>query len=145
MDRHHISRVLRVALDVLGQPQQVTVSVSMVDRDTIHMLNSRDRQVDRATDVLSYPYLELTAGDMVDIDSSADNYNGRVLLGDIIICREVAVEQAERFGHSVRRELCYLAVHSLLHLLGYDHMSDSEEKQMTATADSIMKKAGINR
>ncbi len=145
MDRHHIARVLRVAIKELGQPNRVTVSVSMVDSDTIAMLNSRDRQIDRATDVLSYPFLQLTAGDIVDMDSDGDMHCGRVLLGDIIICKDIAVAQAQQYGHSVRRELCYLAVHSLLHLLGYDHMCDSDEQLMTATADSIMKKAGINR
>ncbi len=144
-DRGHISRALRVALGYLDQPDNVSLSVSMVDKDTIHMLNNRDRQVNRVTDVLSYPYLQIVAGCKVNSCMQTDSYNGDVLLGDIIICRDIAVEQANSYGHSVRRELCYLAVHSLLHLLGYDHTTDKEEQLMTSTAKSIMDKAGINR
>lgn len=144
-DRLRINKVLKVAMAYLAQPTSVEVSVSMVDSDTIHYLNNRDRQVDRPTDVLSYPYLEITAGDKIDTTSDTDSYNGRIMLGDIIICRTVAVAQATQFGHSVTREVCYLAVHSLLHLLGYDHTTPQEEQQMTVLADSIMNKAGINR
>ncbi len=145
VDRLRINKVLKVAIGYLAQPTSVEVSVSMVHADTIHYLNNRDRQVDKVTDVLSYPYLELTAGDTVDTTSDTNSYNGRVMLGDIIICRSVAVAQANNYGHSVTREMCYLAVHSLLHLLGYDHMTTEQEQQMTMLADSIMNKAGINR
>ncbi len=145
LDKLRISKVLKVAIGYLSQPTNVEVSVSMVDSDTIHYLNNRDRQVDKVTDVLSYPYLELVAGDKIDTTSDTNSYNGRVMLGDIIICRSVAVAQANNYGHSVTREVCYLAVHSLLHLLGYDHMTTGDEKQMTMLADSIMNKAGINR
>lgn len=144
-ERYNINRVLKIALQYLDQPNNVLIQLSMVDSDTIHALNFRDRGVDRPTDVLSYPYLNIVAGDKVDSSSDIDMDSGLIMLGDIIICRSVAYEQADSYGHSKTREMCYLAVHSLLHLLGYDHTTEQEEQQMSAVANSIMIKAGINR
>ncbi|MBR7082515.1 MAG: rRNA maturation RNase YbeY [Clostridia bacterium] len=140
-----IKKLLRnaigTALEYEKFPSDAEVSVSFVTNDKIHELNREYRGVDRPTDVLSFPMLEGDA-DEGDIDIDSDS----VVLGDIIISAEKAVEQAAAYGHSVERELAFLAVHSTLHLLGYDHeRSEEEEKDMFEKQEKILIAAGIPR
>ena len=140
-----IKKLLRnaigTALEYEKFPSDAEVSVSFVTNDEIHELNREYRGVDRPTDVLSFPMLEGDA-DEGDIDIDSDS----VVLGDIIISAEKAVEQAAAYGHSVERELAFLAVHSTLHLLGYDHeRSEEEEKDMFEKQEKILIAAGIPR
>lgn len=117
------------------------VSVSFVDNDEIHALNRDYRGVDRPTDVLSFPMLD---GD--DMTGDTDIYKGSVVLGDIIISVPKAMEQAREFGHSDEREICFLAVHSTLHLLGYDHVtSDEDEKHMISRQEEVLSSMGLKR
>ena len=97
------------------------VSVTFVDDDTIHQLNKQYRNIDRATDVLSFP---LGENGVYDIN----NDTGAKLLGDIVISIPHAVDQADRYGHSLQREIGFLTVHSMLHLLGYDHLDEGPMK-----------------
>lgn len=106
------------------------VSISIVNKDEIHELNNKFRGVDNHTDVLSFP--------MEETDP-----RGVEILGDIVLCIDVAKEQAESFGHSFQRELAYLTVHSFLHLMGYDHMSEEDKLEMRSMEKEIMKKLGI--
>lgn len=106
------------------------VSISIVDKSEIHELNAKFRGVDRSTDVLSFP--------MEETDP-----RGVEILGDIVLCIDVAKEQAESFGHSFQRELAYLSVHSFLHLMGYDHMTEDDKLEMRGMEKEIMKKLGI--
>ena len=113
------------------------ISLSFVSKDEIHRLNRIYRNVDRHTDVLSFPMVE----DFNEIEEDDEE----ILLGDVVICREQAREQAKEYGHSEERELTYLFVHSVLHLLGYDHMEDEEKKEMRAREEEVMTQLGIGR
>ena len=121
------------------------VSVTIVNNEAIREINRVTRDIDRPTDVLSFPMLYFDEnGDIIDSDYDMD---GDVLvLGDIVISAERAKEQAEEFGHSFRREIAFLTVHSMLHLLGYDHVDDPEgEKIMFRKQEEILDKLGITR
>ncbi len=112
------------------------VSVTFVDCAQIHALNLEYREVDRSTDVLSFPMFE--EDDVLD--------GGATPIGDIVLCLEQAQTQAEEYGHSLEREVSFLCVHSVLHLLGYDHeTSEEEEKAMFARQEEILASMGITR
>ena len=116
------------------------LSVTFVDNEEIHALNREFRGKDRPTDVLSFPLFE--ADEPFEVDPAI----GAVALGDIVISAERAAEQAEEYGHSFAREVCFLAVHSTLHLLGYDHeVSEEDEKYMNETQEEILAKMGLRR
>ncbi len=117
----------------------LTVEISLVSEEEIQALNRTYRNIDRVTDVLSFPALSLSAGEEI----KQENYpleieDGKLLLGSVAICKKRAREQAEEYGHSVRRELFYLAVHGILHCLGYDHETDEEKKVMREREESVM-------
>ncbi|MBQ8447465.1 MAG: rRNA maturation RNase YbeY [Clostridia bacterium] len=116
------------------------VSVTFVDNGEIHALNREFRDKDKPTDVLSFPLWDADEG--FELDPAI----GAVALGDIVISAERAHEQAEEFGHSFAREVCFLAVHSTLHLIGYDHeVSEYDEKYMNETQEKILAKMGLHR
>ncbi|MGN0711002.1 MAG: rRNA maturation RNase YbeY [Anaerovoracaceae bacterium] len=117
-------------------PENVVVSVTFVDEEEIHALNKEYRGVDRVTDVLSFPQYE----DLNDLPEE-----GEVCIGDVVICPEQALLQADDFGHSPERELVYLFVHSIFHLLGYDHMEEDEKAEMREKEELIMSKIGVER
>ena len=107
------------------------ISFSLVIPEEIQELNAEYRNIDKETDVLSFPMLEFPEDE--------DMLTGiPVMLGDIVISTKRAAEQAEEYGHSLEREICYLSVHSVLHLLGYDHMEEDEKRVMRAREKAIM-------
>ena len=112
------------------------ISVTFVEAPEIKALNSQYRGVDSVTDVLSFPQFD----DLNDLTNECE-----VCLGDVVICKDRAKEQAEEFGHSFEREIIYLFTHSILHLLGYDHMEDEEKKEMRAREEEVMSFLGIER
>ncbi|SCW27658.1 rRNA maturation RNase YbeY/GTP-binding protein Era,TIGR00436 [Ruminococcaceae bacterium YRB3002] len=119
-----------------------------VSKDEIREINKEQREIDKVTDVLSFPMLEWHEGrlrsDIANCDYELDKDGNRVFnLGDIVLCYDVAIEQAELYGHSVEREVLFLIAHSLLHLLGYDHMTPPEERLMRDKQALIMKKIGL--
>lgn len=116
------------------------ISLSIVTNDEIHDINKQFRNIDSPTDVLSFPQLTFEEGEEADV-----NENGEIVLGDIIISIDRAKEQAEEYGHSLKRELAFLSVHSMLHLMGYDHMVPEEEKDMFRRQKEILIEAGIPR
>lgn len=116
------------------------ISVSIVDNAEIRQINKQFRGIDRETDVLSFPQLTFAEGEEPDA-----NENGEILLGDIIISIERAEEQAAEYGHSLRREIAFLTAHSMLHLLGYDHMEPEEEAEMFRRQKEILLLAGFPR
>lgn len=110
------------------------ISFSLVIPEEIQELNAEYRNIDKETDVLSFPMLEfLEDEDMLTYETGIP-----VMLGDIVISTTRAAEQAEAYGHSLEREICYLSVHSVLHLLGYDHMEEDEKRVMRAREKAIM-------
>lgn len=116
------------------------VSLSFVDDEEMRMINKEYRGKDSSTDVLSFPLLD---PERIDEESQIEGIP--VLLGDIIISFPRAKEQALEYGHSLRREICFLICHSLLHLVGYDHLEDDERSRMESRQKEIMEKAGIGR
>lgn len=120
------------------------ISFTFTDNNGIHELNREYRNVDRPTDVLSFPMLEFEGDD--EIDAEFETENGLVMLGDIVISVERAKEQADEFNHSLRRELAFLTAHSMLHLLGYDHVDDEEgEAYMIKIQNEALNALGITR
>ena len=133
----------KIALDSLkyeGFQEECEISISIVDNEEIHQINKQFRGIDRPTDVLSFPQLTFEEGEIMD-----RNEKGEVVLGDIIISLERAREQAEEYGHSVRREFAFLGAHSMLHLLGYDHMTPEEAAVMEAKQEEVLQRLGITR
>lgn len=117
-------------------PERVEISVTFVSTEEIHELNKIYCGKDSVTDVLSFP----------QYDSLKEMRNERVLcLGDVVICSEQALLQADEFGHSSERELVYLFVHSVFHLLGYDHMNEDEKSEMRTQEEKIMSQIGLLR
>ena len=140
------AKVEKAVLSVLGQSDIFVVYADVASEDEIRTLNRDSRGVDSVTDVLSFPAFEGLRLPAVKADFTAGDFDGgRVALGDIMICRARAEEQAERFGHSYEREFGYLLCHGLLHLFGFDHIQPDEEKIMTEAAERIMSAAGITR
>ncbi len=123
---------------------------TLTDNDGIHEINKMYRQIDRPTDVLSFPMLSYEApGDFSKLeDDYDDNFNpdtGEIMLGDIVISVDKVLEQAESYGHTPRREYAFLIVHSMLHLFGYDHMTPEEAVQMEAKQRQILEEMNITR
>ena len=135
--RRLVKMAVLAVLDFEDFGRRAEVSVTFTDNEGIHALNREYRNVDRPTDVLSFP---LSDGEDYDTDGDA------VLLGDIVISLERAQTQAEEYGHSFEREVAFLTVHSMLHLLGYDHeTSPEDERDMFARQDEILISAGMTR
>lgn len=144
-----IKSVLECALKQLRQPSKdLEMSLSVVSPEEIQALNKQHREVDAVTDVLSFPASDLKREVVKAEDFSADNINpatGKLNLGDVVVCLERAKEQAQSYGHSLKREMCFLALHGLLHLLGYDHENEEDEQQMVELQKQILQKAGVVR
>ncbi len=140
-----IRKVIRTALAAEGVDFPCEVDVLLTGDDGIHAINREMRQVDRPTDVLSFPEFDLTPGELPGPED-ADLGTGLVPLGDMVISMERVAAQAREYGHSNRRELSYLVVHSVLHLLGYDHLDEGPQKaQMRAREEAILGELGIGR
>jgi len=140
-----IKLVIEKTLEYENCDFSAEVSVTIVDSDEIKEINREQRDIDKVTDVLSFPMLYFDEnGDIIDSDFDVDGDN--ILLGDIVLCAERAKQQAEEFGHSFKREMAFLTVHSMLHLLGYDHVDDIEgEKVMFSKQEEILTLLGITR
>ena len=131
-----IRKAVRRALDAEGVDRPCLVSVLLTDDEGIRAVNREFRGIDRATDVLSFPMNELTPG---AFDPDVGDETGALMLGDMMISLERCAAQGEEFGHGFGREIQYLTVHSVLHLLGYDHVDEGERKrQMRAREKAIM-------
>ena len=128
-----LRRAIRTALTAEGIGFPCEIDVLLTDDEGIRMLNKEMRGIDRPTDVLSFPALMLTPGELPDPKTDADIATGYVPLGDMCLSLERVKAQAKEYGTGERRELAYLAVHSVLHLLGYDHMDEGEEKALMRT------------
>ena len=143
--RAFIRKVIRTALAAEGVTFPCEIDVLLTHDAGIHQINLDMRQVDRATDVLSFPEFDLTPGQLPG-EEDADPGTGLVPLGDMVISMEHVAAQAKEYGHSNRRELAYLVVHSVLHLLGYDHLDEGPMKaQMRGREEAIMSQLGLER
>lgn len=126
-----IEKALLTGLDHLGMDNDYEISISIVDEEEIRNLNRDYRGVDSVTDVLSFPLYE------------RDKIPSFGMLGDIVICSARVKDQAKEFNHSEEREFIYLTIHSLLHLLGYDHIEEGDRLEMRSLEKEIMKKLGV--
>ena len=134
-----IKKAARRALDAEGVDRSCLISVMLTDYEGIRAVNREFRGIDRATDVLSFPMNELTPGDFDPEACDTDPETGALLLGDMMISLERCAEQGEELGHGFGREIQYLTVHSVLHLLGYDHVDEGPMKrQMREREKEIM-------
>lgn len=133
-----INSVIAESLRYEGVSDNCEVSVTIVDNDEIHSINLKHRGIDRPTDVLSFPLINFENETLPDDGS-------KIYLGDIIISIEKAEEQAKEYGHSLDREIGFLTAHSMLHLLGYDHMVEDEEKIMFKKQEEILNNLNLRR
>ena len=134
-----IKKAVKMALDAEGVDVPCLISVMLTDEEGIRQVNAEFRGVDSATDVLSFPLNELTPGEFDPEECEQDPETGAVMLGDMMISLPRCAAQGEEFGHGFEREIMYLTVHSVLHLLGYDHVDEGPMKaQMRAREKRIM-------
>lgn len=121
--RYYIVKCCNKTLSYENFSNDAEINISFVDEKTIKLLNKNFRNIDKVTDVLSFPL-----GENGEYDTNPEN--NCKMLGDVVICLKRAYEQAESYGHSIRREICFLVVHSVLHLLGYDHETKNEDEEI---------------
>lgn len=144
-----IKRVITASLDAEGCPYEAEVNVVLTDNEEIHRVNKEFRDIDRPTDVLSFPMVEYEKPGEFDfleeMDACFHPETGELLLGDIMISVERAMEQAEEYGHSLEREIAFLTAHSVLHLCGYDHIEEEERQVMEEKQRAILEQLGITR
>lgn len=142
-------RVINAALDYEKCPYEAEISLTLTDNESIHEINKEFREIDRPTDVLSFPMVDYEEAGDFDFLESADEYfnpeTGELMLGDIVISLDKVEEQAEAYGHSVLREYAFLIAHSMLHLMGYDHMEEDEATIMEKKQNEILELLGIGR
>ncbi len=142
-----VRRCIQQTLNAEGVNVPCEINVLITDDEGIHAINKASRDIDRPTDVLSFPMFQLEAGVLPDSwDEYLDPETGLCPLGDMCISLERAKAQAKEFGHSIKREVGYLTIHSMLHLLGYDHLDEGAEKaQMRAREEAIAATIGLTR
>lgn len=149
-----ITKVVEKSLDYEKCPYEAEVNVVLTDNEAIREVNKEYRDIDSATDVLSFPMIDYeNPADFEALEeameqSPQDYFNpdtGELMLGDIVISVEKVVEQAEKYGHSDERELAFLTAHSMMHLFGYDHMEEDEAKIMEAKQSEVLELLGITR
>lgn len=144
-----IEKVVTAALDYENCPYECEVNVLLTDNAGIHEVNKAMRGIDRETDVLSFPIAEYEhPADFDRLDDQPDVFNpetGEYMLGDIMISVDRVKEQAKEYNHSEKRELAFLVAHSMLHLMGYDHMDDTERAEMEDRQDRILRSINLGR
>ena len=145
-----IREIVEGSLDYEECPYEAEVNVILTDNPSIQEINREHRQIDAPTDVLSFPLVDYgRPADFSHVEEQAEDYfnpeTGELMLGDIVISVDKVEEQAEKYGHSQRRELAFLVAHSMLHLCGYDHMEEEERLDMEARQRAILDTRGYSR
>lgn len=145
-----VNKVIEKALEQEKCPYEASVAVLLTDNEGIHAMNKEYRNIDRPTDVLSFPNVDYEEpADFSGIEDAIEDYfdpeTGELCLGDIIISIDKVYEQAKEYGHAPLREFAFLVAHSILHLLGYDHMEAEEAKVMETKQEEILTSLGITR
>ena len=145
-EQFNLQTVADCAYQTLGQTEELLIEIAFVSEEEIRELNFEQRNIDKVTDVLSFPYLDEIRGEILTPEHFGnEKEEDGFLLGSICICMQRAKEQAEEYGHSLEREVSYLALHGILHCFGYDHIEKTDEEQMTALAEQIMTKLNLKR
>lgn len=144
-------KVIEAVLDYEGCPYEASVELIFTTEEAIQEMNQEHRQINRVTDVLSFPMVDYdTPGDFSrldedDSDMCFDPDSGELMLGDIVLCIPRVLDQAREYGHSRKREYAFLIAHSMLHLLGYDHMTEDEASEMEKRQTEVLDQLGIKR
>ena len=142
-------RVIEAAADYVECPYEAEVNLLLTMNEEIHEMNRNFREIDRATDVLSFPMVDYEEpGEFDFLEEAMEYFNpetGELMLGDIVLSIPRIVAQAEEYGHSQKREYAFLIAHSMLHLLGYDHMTEDEAKIMEEKQNQVLNTLGISR
>lgn len=133
-----LEEILPLYAEQEGLPEELVIGLTFCDDDAIRALNAEYRGIDRATDVLSFPLYER--------DDEIELFEDELApFGDIVLSVPHAIAQAKEYGHSVEREVCYLVVHGLMHLAGYDHIEDADKAEMRAEEEALLEKVGVTR
>lgn len=147
--RELAEKVIDTALDYAKCPYETEVNLLLTMNDEIQEMNRNFREIDRPTDVLSFPMIDYEmAGEFNFLEEQADAFHpetGELILGDIVISKEKVISQAKEYGHSIEREYAFLIAHSMLHLFGYDHMEEDERAVMEQKQKEIMELLQIER
>ncbi len=148
---YRVEEIIKYALNKEEVDVPIEVSVIFIDNEKIREINKEQRNFDKVTDVLSFPMLDYPKGQVykevykhhkfTDVDLN----EGKLVLGDIVLSLERAAEQSDEYNHSFEREVCYLTIHSVLHLLGYDHMEDDDKIKMRKREEEILEEFNITR
>ncbi|MCR5829966.1 MAG: rRNA maturation RNase YbeY [Lachnospiraceae bacterium] len=143
-------KIIETALTYLKVPYEAQLDICIADQDYVAVLNKNYRNIDSTTDCLSFPMVDYDKPlDFTYVENDPGGYldpeTGAIMLGDIVICAQRVFEQAKEYGHAVLREFDFLIVHSLLHLLGYDHVTDEDRAVMEKIQKEILESAGITR
>ena len=144
--RKLIKKIYQKAVELTNNSlDNLSVSLSFVDEKEIQKLNKQFREVDKATDVLSFPLLDIKYPQKISDFEEDVSPDGILYLGDVVICPSVAKRQAKYYNHSKKREISFLALHGLLHVLGYDHIEKEDEEIMMAESEKILQSLNIKR
>ena len=138
-----IERAVKTVMKDKNIPEELDVNVLIVSPEEIRSINNETRNIDKVTDILSFPYFEYDTPGV--FDEEKNEWNEEDILGDIVVCADMVKSQAEEYGHSEKRELAFLIVHSMLHITGYDHMEEVDAAVMEAEQKRIMDILGISR
>ena len=147
---HIIHEIVEAAVEYVACPYDVEVNVLLTDNDGIQEINKEQRNIDRPTDVLSFPMIDFQKPEEFELveehpEDYFDSDTGELNLGDIVVSMDKVYEQAQEFGHSPERELAFLIAHSMLHLSGYDHEEEAERLVMEAKQEEILTQKGYTR
>lgn len=145
---YEFDEIAKATYDKLGQKDKLSIELDFVSEEEIRALNREYRGIDKVTDVLSFPYLDGIKGKVIEAKDFPDDFDEETestLIGSVCICLKRAEEQAAEYGHGVKREVCFLALHGFLHCFGYDHIEKADEIEMFSLADEIMNQLNIVR
>lgn len=144
-----IIKLMNESVEIIMENEKFTdaynIDVMIVDNERIRQINSEYRNIDKPTDVLSFPIVDMYDREIKTSLGDIDKDEGAIVLGDIVISIEKAVEQALEYGHSLEREIIFLLTHGVYHLLGYDHDNEEREKKMLGKQNAVLDKMGLKR
>lgn len=143
--KDNIKKVVCMCLETEGVKLDSQVSIYFVDNTNIQRINKETRDIDKATDVLTFPIAEFNKGKLNETTGDVDMDSGALVLGDIVVSLEKALSQSKEYGHSFEREVLFLITHGIYHILGYDHMTDDDEREMINKQELVLSKLNIVR
>lgn len=139
-------KIANAVYKTLNQTAELKAELVFMDQEEMQKLNAKTRGIDKVTDVLSFPTLDDIRGKILQVeDYPYETEDGRLMIGSIVMCNQKIKAQAEEFGHSKKRERTYLLVHGLMHLFGYDHMTDDDKKEMRDKEKQALKLLGVEQ